>query len=112
MLLHHGSVDEAFGEASEATHGQELLARAREVLPSLEGAEVSEVRLGVRPVPEDGVSCVGAVFGIPGYYEAVTHSGVTLGPLIGRLLAREILTGDIDPMLAPFRPDRFAPSRR
>ena len=75
-------------------------------------AEVSEVRLGVRPVPEDGVSCVGAVSGIPGYYEAVTHSGVTLGPLIGRLLAREILTGEVDPMLAPFRPDRFAPSRR
>jgi glycine/D-amino acid oxidase-like deaminating enzyme len=37
----------------------------------------------------------------------VTHSGVTLGPLIGRLLAQEILTGEVEPVAAPFRPDRF-----
>ena len=39
--------------------------------------------------------------------EAVTHSGITLGPLVGRLLAREMLTGEVDPLIAPFRPDRF-----
>jgi glycine/D-amino acid oxidase-like deaminating enzyme len=54
---------------------------------------------------------VGGLSGIPGYYEAVTHSGVTLGPLVGRLLAREILAGDVDPLIAPFRPDRFAQTR-
>jgi glycine/D-amino acid oxidase-like deaminating enzyme len=43
-----------------------------------------------------------------GYYEAVTHSGVTLGPLIGRVLAREVLTGEVDALIVPFRPDRFA----
>jgi glycine/D-amino acid oxidase-like deaminating enzyme len=66
-----------------------------------------EARFGLRPVPADGHSCVGALPEIPGYYEAVTHSGVTLGPLVGRLLAREILTGEVDPLIAPFRPDRF-----
>jgi glycine/D-amino acid oxidase-like deaminating enzyme len=50
---------------------------------------------------------VGALSQIPGYYEAVTHSGVTLGPLVGRLLACEILAGEVDPLIAPFRPDRF-----
>jgi hypothetical protein len=30
--------------------------------------------------------------------------------LIGRLLAREILTGEVDPLLMPFRPDRFEDS--
>ena len=45
--------------------------------------------------------------GVPGYYEAVTHSGVTLGPLLGRLLAREILEGEVDPLLSSYRPDRF-----
>jgi glycine/D-amino acid oxidase-like deaminating enzyme len=45
---------------------------------------------------------------VPGYYEAVTHSGITLGPVIGRLLATEILTGNSDTMLTDFRPDRYA----
>lgn len=44
---------------------------------------------------------------MPGYYEAVSHSGITLGPVIGRLLASEILSGKRDEMLADFHPERF-----
>ncbi|MFI1435391.1 hypothetical protein [Streptomyces lydicus] len=43
---------------------------------------------------------------VPGYYEAVSHSGITLGPVIGRLLASEILSGQRDETLADFRPER------
>jgi glycine/D-amino acid oxidase-like deaminating enzyme len=110
VLLHHDSVDELLTDdfaGIEDPLCAEILERARLVLPALEEAEVVEARFGMRPVPADGHSCVGALSGIPGYYEAVTHSGVTLGPLIGRLLAREILTGEIDPLIAPFRADRF-----
>jgi glycine/D-amino acid oxidase-like deaminating enzyme len=110
VLLHHGSIDERLTEdfaGIEDPLCAELLERARSLLPALEEAEVVEARFGRRPVPADGHSCVGALSEIPGYYEAVTHSGVTLGPLIGSLLAREILTGDVDPLIAPFRPDRF-----
>ena len=110
VLLHHDSID---GRLTDDFAGvedplcTELLGRARLVLPALEEAEVVEARFGMRPVPADGHSCVGPLSAVPGYYEAVTHSGVTLGPLIGRLLAREILTGEVDPLIAPFRPDRF-----
>jgi glycine/D-amino acid oxidase-like deaminating enzyme len=110
VLLHHDSVDERLTDDFAGTEDPlcaELLERARLVLPALGEAEVVEARFGMRPVPADGHSCVGALSEIPGYYEAVTHSGVTLGPLIGRLLAREILTGEIDPLIAPFRADRF-----
>jgi glycine/D-amino acid oxidase-like deaminating enzyme len=110
VLLHHGSVDERLTDDFAGTEDPlcaELLERARLVLPALEEAELVEARFGMRPVPADGHSCVGALSAIPGYYEAVTHSGVTLGPLIGRLLAREILTGEVDPLIAPFRADRF-----
>jgi glycine/D-amino acid oxidase-like deaminating enzyme len=110
VLLHHDSVDERLTHDFAGTEDPlcaELLERARLVLPALEEAEVVEARFGMRPVPADGHSCVGALSGIPAYYEAVTHSGVTLGPLIGRLLASEILTGEIDPLIAPFRADRF-----
>jgi glycine/D-amino acid oxidase-like deaminating enzyme len=111
VLLHHDSVDEKltgdFAGMEDPLCG-ELLERARRVFPTLAEAEVVEARFGLRPVPADGHSCVGALSGISGYYEAVTHSGVTLGPLVGRLLAREILTGEVDPLIAPFRPDRFS----
>jgi glycine/D-amino acid oxidase-like deaminating enzyme len=108
VLLHHDSVDEKLTDdfaGKEDPLCAELLERGRRVLPALAG--VVEARFGLRPVPADGHSCVGALSEIPGYYEAVTHSGVTLGPLVGRLLAREILTGEVDPLIAPFRPDRF-----
>lgn len=107
IVLHHGSVDALLaGNADVETLASELLDRARAVVPALVSARIVDTRIGVRPIPVDGLPSVGAVAGIPGYYEAATHSGVTLGPLIGRLLAQEILTGEIDPLLAPFRPER------
>jgi len=75
-------------------------------------ASLAQARIGVRPIPRDGLPCVGGVSAVSGYYEAVTDSGVTLGPLVGRLLAQEILTGMAGALLAPFRPDRFARSTR
>ncbi|SRR5712691_5210865 len=85
-----------------------LVQRAQQVLPVLTTASLAQARIGVRPIPRDGLPCVGGVSAVAGYYEAVTDSGVTLGPLIGRLLAQEILTGRVGALLAPFRPDRFA----
>ena len=39
---------------------------------------------------------------------AVSHSGVTLAPVLGRLIAAEVATHTSDGLLAPFRPARFA----
>ncbi len=110
-VLNHGWADQKLESNNARTVdslSHELLEHARRVVPALESAKVEEVRVGVRPMPEDGRSCVGAVAKLPGYYEAVTHSGVTLGPLLGSLLAREILSGEVDDLISPFRPDRFA----
>jgi glycine/D-amino acid oxidase-like deaminating enzyme len=114
VVLNHGWADqklESDNARTEDSLSHELLEHARRVVPALESAEVEEVRVGVRPMPEDGRSCVGAVVELPGYYEAVTHSGVTLGPLLGRLLAQEILSGEVNDLVSPFRPDRFARTR-
>lgn len=108
LAIHHDSVDEKIPDSADLDAlANELLERARKVIPVLQSSEVVELRPGRRPVPEDGYSCVGGVSGVPGYYEALTHSGVTLGPLVGRLLAEEITARQIDPLLAPFHPDRF-----
>lgn len=84
-----------------------LVARLRAALRIPSGTRVARVHIGVRPVPADGISVVGRLPGWENVCIAVTHSGVTLGPLLGRLLAVEVTTGRVDPLLAPFRPDRF-----
>jgi glycine/D-amino acid oxidase-like deaminating enzyme len=63
--------------------------------------------LGHRPIPGDDYPAVGRVPGIAGLSMAVMHSGITLAPAIGRCLAREILTGQRDPLLAPYGLERF-----
>ena len=85
-----------------------LVQHAQQVIPVLATASRVQPRIGVRPIPGDGLPCVGEVSAVTGYYEAVTDSGITLGPLVGRLLAEEILTGMRSRLLAPFCPDRFA----
>lgn len=60
-----------------------------------------------RPMPADELPSIGGLPATPGYHEAVTHSGATLAPLVGELLAEEIITGRAAPALAPFRPERF-----
>jgi glycine/D-amino acid oxidase-like deaminating enzyme len=85
----------------------ELLARTARFLPAVTAAGLSAARIGVRPIPADGVSVAGPVPSLGGFYVAVTHSAVTLGPLLGRLLAEEVATGRPSAQLAPFRPDRF-----
>jgi glycine/D-amino acid oxidase-like deaminating enzyme len=111
ILVHHDSIDPLICGRSEIPvddpNCRELCKRARRLLPEITTSRIVEVRVGVRPYPADSVSCVGAVPGIPGYYETVTHSGVTLGPLLGRLITEEILEGKVDPLLTPFRADRF-----
>ena len=85
-----------------------VMTLAANAAPSLAVAQPTEAIIAPRPMPADGYPSVGSVPGIPGYFEAITHSGVTLAPLIGRALAAEILGQPPYPLLAPYRPDRFA----
>lgn len=87
--------------------GEEVRRIAARALPQLAGASLIEARIGYRPIPGDGLPAIGRAGEIDGYYEAVTHSGITLGPLIGRILATELINGEIDPLVAPFRASRF-----
>lgn len=55
----------------------------------------------VRPHAADGLPLIGRV--ADDVYAAVTHSGITLAPLLAELIARDI-DDDVDPRLTPFRP--------
>ena len=110
LVLQSGDTDAAVGPETVPNPGlpgcTELLRRVLRFLPSVAGARIAEVRVGIRPMPADGFSIVGPVAQRPGLYLAVTHSGVTLAPLLGELVAQEVTTGRDDARLAAFRPAR------
>ena len=88
-------------------HADRLLHMAQWFVPKLADAEVQDVMIGWRPLPLDGLPVLGANPAVPAHYLAVMHSGVTLAPVIGQLVANEILSGHADPRLSPYRPMRF-----
>ena len=85
----------------------QLADRARRAVPALAGVPVEATRIGLRALTADGFPAVGPVPGTEGAYVTVTHSGVTLAPLLGLLVAGEVLDGNREPTLADYRPDRF-----
>ena len=89
---------------------EESLALVSQMLRPLADARVEAIRVGVRPMPKDEKPMLGTVPGLDGFYVAVSHSGVTLGPLWGRIVTAELLDGQQDARLETFRPARFLPS--
>jgi glycine/D-amino acid oxidase-like deaminating enzyme len=89
-------------------HARALLAQAARFLPALAGAGVDRWWLAWRAMPSDRLPIVGPLPWLEGLYVAVSHSGVTVAPALGRLVADEVATQTPDGLLAPFRPARFA----
>ena len=89
-------------------HGNRILTKISGFLPGARGAALERLTLGFRPMPLDEFPVMGALPDTPGIHVAVTHSGVTLAPLVGRLTAQEVLGGTRAALLAPYRPERFA----
>ena len=89
-------------------HARALLAQAARFFPVLAGVGVDRWWLAYRAMPADRLPIVGPLPWLEGLYLAVSHSGVTLAPVLGRLIAAEVATRTADGLLAPFRPARFA----
>jgi len=85
-----------------------LLAQAARFFPALAGVPVERWWLAWRAMPADRLPIVGPLPWLDSLYLAVTHSGVTLAPVLGRLVAREAADNLADGLLAPFRPGRLA----
>src|SRR5690606_20937053 len=56
-----------------AGYAEEVLERARAVLPDLAGASVESYVVGVRSIPEGGYPVVGPVPGLEGVYVIASH---------------------------------------
>ncbi len=86
---------------------QQFLSRLQTLLVNSERAQLEKVVIGQRSRPADGLPGVGYLNGHQRVYVVVTHSGITLAPLLGRLAASEILHGRAEPLLTDFRLPRL-----
>jgi len=91
-------------------HGKRIIEKVATVLPAASNAALDRLTLGFRPLPRDGYPMVGFVPGSDNVYVAVMHSGVTLAPIMGRIIQREILDDVSVDSLGPYRPGRFSGS--
>jgi glycine/D-amino acid oxidase-like deaminating enzyme len=75
-------------------------------VPMLRDARLLRAFAGIRSMPADGLPCLGPVPSVPGFYVAVSHSGITLSPLHGVVIADLICDGRTDIPIAPYDPTR------
>lgn len=109
MWVQVARIEERVAEGEDPQMLAEVAAVMEEELEGLFGQSVAmeKVIYSGRSFPEDGHSIVGFLDDAQKVYAVVTHSGMTLGPLFGRLTVEE-LEGRESALLADFRPSRFA----
>jgi len=105
-MIGEGSQESLARDDSQG-HADELLARAAEYVPALKGSSAVPVPVGYRPMALDGFPVLGYSPKAPNVYLALTHSGVTLAPLMAQLAAMEIADGADVGLLSDYRPSRF-----
>ena len=82
-----------------------LLKRVQDLLPGFAGEECLDeckLAIGIRAYPEDGHSIVGAFPAAEGLYLIATHSGITLAPALGSMMAEMVADGVVPEVLVPF----------
>jgi D-amino-acid dehydrogenase len=103
-----------FAPHTTAAGVREVLSEALRVAPGLAGAEVREIRVGLRPFTSDTLPVLGAVPGVAGIFLLTGHgpTGLTLGPYSARLVAGQMLGEAPETDLSPFSVARFGPLSR
>lgn len=88
--------------------GRKYLDNLAEYFPAAASAEIDFMTLGHRVLPKDGRPIIDRAPGYANLMVAAQHSGMTCAPIVGQLLAMEILDQVSVDMLAPYRLSRFA----
>jgi len=98
-----------FAPHTTAAGVHEVLGEALRVAPGLAGAEIREIRVGLRPFTSDTLPVLGPVPGTAGVFLVTGHgpTGLTLGPYSGKLVADQMLGKAPELDLSPFSVARF-----
>lgn len=112
LLLHSDPHDARLAGGAEDARALagEVLAEAGRHLRLAGPARLESHRVGFRALTADRLPAVGWTGGPEGLYVAATHSGVTLAPVLGEIIAREVAGGADEALPAGLRPTRFAPA--
>lgn len=105
LLLHSNDHDATLTDQPAEPTGEELLALLVDRVRDTERARVEAARLCLRAIPGDLLPIAG--WALDRLYVVATHSGVTLAPALGELVAAELLADEDREELARFRPGRF-----
>ena len=86
-----------------------MMKRAMRFFPALKDVSVVRFFSGFRPYTPDGMSLMGEVKTLPGFYMAAGHEGdgIALAPITGKLMAELIATGKTSYDISVFSPNRF-----
>lgn len=102
----YGSYDPADGRTRNLRRNIEgNLWVAGRVLPALRGLSILRAWTGIN-TQIDRAPILGEAPGRPGFFNAITANGYTLGPVCGRITADAVLRGE--PVNPQFRAERFA----
>ena len=105
-----GQISEDQSPNSVRNAASVLLDRVRRYIPRFQGEYLPDdcdVVIGTRAVPADGRSIIGPALSAEGLYIAVSHSGITLAPVLGELIADTLESGGMSEKIRPFLLDRF-----
>ncbi|MFG1915699.1 glycine oxidase ThiO [Micromonospora sp. NPDC048898] len=88
---------------------QRLLRAGVDLVPELAEYDLVEAVAGLRPGTPDNAPILGPLPGRPDVLVATGHHrhGIVLTPVTADLITELVRAGEPDPLLAPFRPDRF-----
>lgn len=87
-------------------HAERMMTIAKRFLPGIANSKIEDVMIGWRPLPVDGHPVLGTSPARPDVYLAILHSGVSLAPIVGQLVAHELLENTSVQQLNAFRPSR------
>ncbi|WP_367318759.1 NAD(P)/FAD-dependent oxidoreductase [Streptomyces sp. HUAS ZL42] len=108
----NADVDPADPPSVDGDIATTLARRFTALLADQSRAPKIDLRIGFRSLPTDGHTVAGYASAQSRVYCLVSHSGVTLAPILGRLVAAEITTDQEQDLLGAFRPTRFTGVRR
>ena len=112
-LIAGATVEEKGFDANLTAGGMLALLEATwRVLPGIEELPIDEMWVGHRPGSRDDAPILGAG-PVDGLVYATGHhrNGILLTPVSADTIARLVLDGIVDPAIAPFGIERFAPAR-
>jgi len=105
-----GMIADHDNEKTRRAAAEILLQRVRERIigfPNDISVDDCNISIGIRAVPEDGHSIADLLPGADNLYIIATHSGITLAPILGKLMAEFIDSGTRPEILSPFSLKRF-----